>query len=128
MSYCNECNETAPILSCTNLLLVGIVPEDDTYSIYVENNQTGYLNREDVILGVGETTLILDLTKPDKNFYSENFTYTLWATVQSDSLDNKIDITQSAIQFQCATLHFKKAFSEDIIINDGTVSLQVYPL
>jgi ribosomal 30S subunit maturation factor RimM len=112
---CPTCQETKPIPKCVDTLIIGAIEDDSTnIYIYVENLTTGRIQRIEATSGIsGEVSL--DLTDPDKEFYSANFTYELWVTLRTGTINDKLDITILYTVADCFVLRFEEVFDgEDI--------------
>ena len=107
---CPTCTETKPIPKCVDTLIIGAIEYDNTdVYIYVENLTTGRIQRIDATSGIsGEVEL--DLTDPDKEYYSPNFTYELWITLQTGSINDKLDVTIGYGLYDCFVLRFLEIF------------------
>jgi hypothetical protein len=112
---CPTCQETKPIPKCVDTLIIGAIDYDSTdIYIYVKNLTTERIQRIDAVSGIsGEVSL--DLTDPDKEYYSPNFTYELWVTLRANTQNEALDITIGYRVYDCLVLRFESIFEgEDI--------------
>lgn len=89
---CNDCHTLDQIPECTESLELGTIDADTEVYIYVKNNFTDYVHRQEA-LSDGDGLLTLDLTQPDPTFYNKDSSFEIWVTLRTDNV--KIDITVS---------------------------------
>lgn len=112
---CPTCTETKPIPKCVDSLVIGAIDLDSTdVYIYVKNLTTERIQRIETTSDInGEVSLAL--TNPDKEFYSPDFTFELWITLRTATINDKEDITIGYTTTDCFTIRFTEVFDgEDI--------------
>lgn len=107
---CPTCTETKPIPKCADSLVIGAIANDLTnVYVYIKNLTTGRIQRADEVSDLsGQVSL--DLTDPDKEFYSQNFVYELWITLRTTDVNQKLDITIGYTTTDCFTIRFKEIY------------------
>jgi hypothetical protein len=101
---CNNCETLDAIPECSDSLELGTIDADTEVYIYVKNNFTGYIHKQNAVSGL-YGALTLDLTLPDPSFYNKDSNYEVWATLRDDN--ERIDITVSyGIVADCVSPQF----------------------
>lgn len=109
---CPTCTETKPIPKCVDSLVIGAIDDDLTnVYVYVKNLTTERTQRVSVTSDLSGVVSIL-LTDPDKEFYSANFTYELWITLRTATINDKLDITIGYTTTDCFTIRFTEIYDD----------------
>lgn len=122
---CNTCQSTKSIPVCTDSLVLGTITSNTDVYIFVVNHSSGYTHRQEATSGnYGE--LRIDLTKPDTSFYNPDSAYEIWATLQTSSQNERLDITIDAVEYTCFNLSFNRVFDElDANVNYTETTLEI---
>lgn len=113
---CNTCQLTKSIPTCTESLVLGTIASDTDVFIFVLNHSNGYLYKQEATSSP-YGTLILDLTKPDPSFYNQDSDYEVWATLQTDSLIDRLDITIDDVEYSCFDVSFIASYNDQDTTN-----------
>lgn len=110
---CNTCQSTKSIPVCTGSLVLGNITALNTnVYIFVKNNTTGYIHRQEATSN-GSGQVSLDLSLPDPSFYNPDSQYEVWVTLQSTSQNTKLNIAISAVNYTCFDLSFNPVYGEE---------------
>lgn len=122
---CNTCQLTKSIPVCTESLVLGSIAPDTDVFIFILNHTTGYTHRQAATSDIAGL-LSLDLELPDPSFYNPDSNYELWATLDTDSPNDRLDITIDSVAYDCFNLSFY-AFYDDTDSNIVTpeVTLEI---
>lgn len=114
---CNTCQATKSIPVCTEVLILGQIAPDTEVYIFIINHSSGYTHRQESISD-GSGNVGLNMALPDPSFYNPDSAYEIWATLQTSTQNDRLDITIDAETYSCFNLCFTSLYDE----NDLNVS------
>ena len=122
---CNTCQATKPLPTCTESLVLGTITSDTEVYIFVTNHSNGYTHRQSATSGP-YGSLTLGLTSPAPSFYNQDGNYEVWATLQTTSANDRLDITIDEEPYTCFDLSFYTFFNEeDITSTTSEATLEI---
>ena len=120
---CSDCAKTDLIPECTLELVVGDTAFNNILMhIFIQDIATGRIETQEKNTNVSGAILV-DLTKPSKDFYKSGKDYELWATPSLLKL-NKIDAVPFTISgdsetVTCVLIKFAKVYKDGALLVDN---------
>ena len=107
---CETCNRSLTLPKCIDIFDVGTITANTTVFIYLQNNTTGRLIRQDAISSV---TGLVQFDASDVIF-NENHSYEVYLTpFDSHSMDDRITMTGAELEYTCLNITFSSVYDAD---------------
>jgi hypothetical protein len=109
---CNSCQSTKSIPQCTGQVVIGTYTANTDIFIFVKNNTTGYIHRQESTTD-SDGKVLLDLSFPDPSFYNHDNTYELWINEPGSSQNIQASVSIGDEEYLCFNLLFNPLYNED---------------
>lgn len=126
MALCLTCQRTKVLPRCSTQLTIGLINHvSQTIYIFVENVTTGYRIRQEAT-STATGVVNIDMTDPNRNFFSPNMQYEVWVTFRDTSIEERVRISLGGSAFDCFVLEFETFFAtENVAAVYTTYQLQL---